>query len=146
MKYFTFPNERIYPTGRQKEKRKKNYNKISPFLFFISFSFSLTLSPSFSSLSLFPPSLILLPSSLFLFHFSFSSFSLSPFLPKVGTSVEINAGIPEVIDGNVKIETTLNLASTQGKTKTTQDSFKVSHEIHIPPKSKVKAEITITGQ
>jgi len=63
---------------------------------------------------------------------------------KVGAEVNIDAGIPTVIEGNIKINTELNLASTQGKTDTTVDTFKVSHEIIIPPKSKVKAIITIT--
>jgi len=62
----------------------------------------------------------------------------------VGVEVEISAGVPEVINGNIKIETSLNLASTQEKTTTTVDTFRVSHEIVVPPKSKVKAEITIT--
>jgi len=36
------------------------------------------------------------------------------------------------------------LASTQGKTTTTTDTFKVSQEIIIPPKTRVQAIITIT--
>jgi len=63
---------------------------------------------------------------------------------KLSAEVEISAGIPEVISGDVKITTGLNLASTQGKTKTTTEEFKVSHIIEVPPKSKVKATITIT--
>jgi len=63
---------------------------------------------------------------------------------KLSAEVEISAGVPEVISGDVKITTGLNLASTQGKTKTTTEEFKVSHIIEVPPKSKVKATITIT--
>ena len=66
-------------------------------------------------------------------------------LYQVGAEVNIDAGIPTVIEGNIKINTELNLASTQGKTDTTVDTFKVSHEIKIPPKSKVEAIVTITG-
>jgi len=63
---------------------------------------------------------------------------------KIGAEVSIDAGIPEVISGDIKLTTELNLASTQQQTTKTTDTFKVSHEIVVPPKSKVKAVITIT--
>jgi len=63
---------------------------------------------------------------------------------KVGASVKIDAGVPTIVEGHIDVSTELNLASTQSKTTTTVDTFKVSHEIKIPPKSRVKATITIT--
>merc|ERR1711962_1521298 len=63
---------------------------------------------------------------------------------KVGAEVNIDAGIPAVIEGNIQINTELNLASTQGRTDTTVDTFTVAHEIKIPPKSKVEGIVTIT--
>jgi len=63
---------------------------------------------------------------------------------KVGASVEIDMGVPEIVEGHVELSTELNLASTQEQTKTTVDIFKVSHKITIPPKSRVKAVVTIT--
>lgn len=63
---------------------------------------------------------------------------------KLGAEVSIDAGIPEVIEGNIKISTELNLASNQEKSSLETDTFKVSHEISIPPKTRVKATMTIT--
>jgi len=63
---------------------------------------------------------------------------------KVGAEVSIDVGVPEVVSGNLKLTTELNLASTQGKSTTTTDTFKVSQEIVIPPKKRVQATITIT--
>jgi len=63
---------------------------------------------------------------------------------KVGASVKIDAGVPGIVEGHIDLSTELNLASTQSKTTTNTDTFKVSHDIKIPPKSRVKAIVTIT--
>lgn len=63
---------------------------------------------------------------------------------KLGLETSIDVGIPEVVSGNIKLTTELNLASTQEKTQTTTDTFIVSQEIIIPPKTKTKAVMTIT--
>jgi len=63
---------------------------------------------------------------------------------KVGAEVSIDVGVPEVVSGNIKLTTELNLASTQEKTETSTDTFTVSQEIIIPAKTSLKAIVTIT--
>jgi len=63
---------------------------------------------------------------------------------KIGVELSVAVGVPGVVDGNVKVNTELNLASTQGQTKTTKETFTIQQEVIVPPKTSVKAVMTVT--
>jgi len=63
---------------------------------------------------------------------------------KVGAEVEVDVGLPGIVSGNVKVSTNINLASTQGQSTTEKDTFKITQDIPVPPKTRVMAQMTIT--